>query len=243
MMFSVAVLFILMARITFGSTQTALYRLFKEEQKGYYLYKLLGIVPDGFIDRYSRTVIEQYSGYKLISLVDTESIIRDNYFLIESEVSHSRLLKAYPLDLLPSNKKRIEPTWKTHVSYLVDTDVFNDYIKAHNFNSKKEIMKKYCFLFSHPQIVNSYKIINDAGDIKLLLKQHPLDRVEYFNRLGFELINAEEFNLLHMENTVYCWIYNKGLVKFKFSFDKNMNVECVESEIMGLFGNEVSTCC
>jgi hypothetical protein len=72
----------------------------------------------------------------------------------------------------------------------------------------------------------------------MLLVEKSAKNAKMLSGLGYDIIDVSNLNLSSNDEYVYCWIYNKGLVRFKFIFEGDDLIN-VESKIIGFLGNEI----
>jgi hypothetical protein len=234
--FSITVLII---RTFFSSIGSPSYKIFRAETDGYYFHRLLGVVPKNYQDRYIETIIDSNDNYELLNLIDQKGATHPNFILLKKNKNEIKFLKAYPVCLVGVSDETVKAAgWEKHVSLLINLEVFNDYIQLKHLTSKNEIIDKYCYFLSYPTEKNFCKILLDSADLNQLLNEHALINKEYIVNSGYKLIEPQSIDFSHAnEAVVYCWIYNKGVVKFIFNFNKSA-LESVGSEIIGFLGNE-----
>jgi hypothetical protein len=225
-------------RMFFSSTNSVSYKIFKAEAEGYYFYKLLGIIPSSYQDRYSKIVLDSFDDKKLIRLVDDVSSSHSNFILL-TRGAESKFLKAYPFELVGVNKKTVDRSgWNKHVSLLINTEVFNEYVHSKQMKSNEEVIKAYCSFLSNPIDESTYKILRSVSDIDSLVENRPLSNLEFVKATGHNLIDAKSIDFNQPDGAVFCWLYNTGVVRFIFAFNDDGTIKSVDSEIIGLFGNE-----
>lgn len=228
-------------RMFFSSTNSLSYKIFKAEADGYYFHKLLGIIPSSYQDRYSKTVLDSFDNKKLISLVDDMESSHQNFIVLTSGAD-SKFLKAYPFELVGVKKEAVERNgWNKHVSLLINIEVFNEYVRSKKLKSKEESIKVYCSFLSNPIDESMHKILLDAPDIDSLISDRPLNNLEFIKATGHNLIDAKSIDFNQPDGTVFCWLYDTGVVKFEFTFNDDNTIKSVDSDIIGLLGNEAPT--
>ncbi|MFM8913216.1 MAG: hypothetical protein ACKOE6_09920 [Flammeovirgaceae bacterium] len=225
-------------RMFFSSANSMSYKIFSAGAEGYYFHKLLGILPSSYQDRYSKTVLDSFDNMKLISLVDDMESSHQNYIVLTSG-AESKFLKAYPFELVGVKKETIERSgWNKHVSLLINIEVFNEYVLSKKLKTKEESIKMYCSFLSNPSDESVYKILFDATDIDSLIAHWPLSNLEFIKATGHTLIDAKSIDFNQPDGTVFCWFYDTGVVKFVFTFNNDNTIQSVDSDIIGLLGNE-----
>jgi len=230
---------IFIIRKFFGSKDSITYRIFKEESNGYFFHKLLGILPSDYQDRYSRKVLESFDNIKLVYYEDGLDPLNHS-FIVVSTGNESKFLKAYPFDLVGVNKEEvIQKGWNKHVSLLVNLEVFNEYVRLRKIKSKKEIIKKYCSFISNPIDDSSHYILSSVSDIDSLVKRWPIINEDFLKASGYKLLDRKVIEIKQSDQTIFCWFYYKGVVKFIFSFNDDNTIKSVDSNIIGLIGNEM----
>lgn len=224
-------------RVFFGSKNSLSYRLFDAKAQGYYFHKFLRILPSSYQDRYSKIVLDSFDNVELISLVDDMESSHQN-FIVLTRGDESKFLKAYPFELVGVKKETVERSgWNKHVSLLINIEVFNEYVRSKKLESKDEIIKTYCSFLSYPNDQSIHKILHNASDVDSLIVQWPLNNLEFIKEMG-NLIDAKSIDFDQPNGTLFCWFYNTGVVKFVFSFNNDNTIKSVNSDIVGLLGNE-----
>jgi len=231
---------VFVVRLFFSSINSLSYKIFNAEARGYYLHKMLGIVPKSYQDRYIENTLETFGDKELLNLVDQKGATHSNFILLRNKKSDVKFLKGYPFKLVGVSNKSIENSgWEKHVSLLIDLEVFNDYIQCRNLSSREDTIDKYCYFLSNPTDNSSYKILRDSISLGSLISEKPLLNRDFIRGSGYTLIEAQNIDFDQVSETlIYCWIYNKGVVKFKFTFNADNTLKSVDSEIIGLLGNE-----
>lgn len=225
-------------RMLFGSSNSLSYKIFKAEAKGYYFHKLLGIVPSSYQDRYSKTVLDSFDNTKVINLVDDMGSSHQN-FIVLSRGADSKFLKAYPFELVGNKEKAGKETeWNKHVSLQISTPVFNDYVDFKQLKSKRETIEAYCYFLSDPSDESMHKILSSVSDLDSLIASQPLHNLDFLKATGQNLIDVKEIDFDQPDGTVFCWFKEVGVVKFTFLFNDDNTVQSVDSEIIGVLGNE-----
>lgn len=227
-------------RMFFSSTNSLSYKIFKADAEGYYFHKLLGIIPSSYQDRYSKTVLDSFDNKKLISLVDDMESSHQNFIVLTSGTD-SKFLKAYPFELVGVKRETVERSgWNKHVSLLINIDVFNEYVRFRQLKSKEESIKTYCSFLSNPTDESTYKILRNGTDIDSLIENRPLNNLEFAKATG-NVIDPKSIDFEQPDGTALCWFYNTGVVKLTFMFNDDNTLRSVDSEIIGLLGNEAPT--
>lgn len=237
---TVLVITLLAVRVFFNSINSLTYRIFKAESKGYYFHKLLGIVPSPYQDRYSRVVLESFDNVKVINIVDEIGSSHQN-FIVLTVGAESKFLRAYPFELVGVKEKTIESSgWNKHISMLINIEVFNEYVRSKELKSRQDIIGAYCSFLSNPTNPTMHKILRSTSDIDSLIAHWPLNNLEFVKATA-KLVDATSLDFDQPEGTVFCWFYNAGVVKLAFTFNEDNTVKSVDSDIIGLLGNEFPT--
>ncbi len=233
---------VLLIRFFFSSIDTLSYKIFYAKTDGYYIHKLFGVVPRSYQNRYIETILDSYDDKDLLNLVDQRSTMYSNFILLRTNKnSEIYFLKAYPFSLVGVKDEMIKSSgWIKHVSLLIDLKVFNDYVSGKHLSSKEETIKKYCDFISDPIDSSSHKILKNRASLDSLINEKPLLNIDLVKSTGGKLINLQDIDFDQSSETlIYCWIYNKGVVKFIFTVNNDNTLKSVDSEIIGFLGNEV----
>jgi hypothetical protein len=229
---------VVVIRISFSSINSLSYKIFNAETEGYYFHKLLGIVPSAYQDRYTKTVLDSFDDKKVINLIDDMVSSHPN-FIVLANGGDSSFLKAYPFELVGVKREIVEQSgWNKHVSLLINIEVFNDYVHFKRLKSKQEIIEMYCYFLSSPIDKSSYKIFHNVSDIDSLIVNRPLANLKFLKDTGQNLIDAKSIDFDQLDGTIFCWLYDTGVVKFVFRFNDDNTIKSVDSDIIGLLGNE-----
>ncbi|MBN8650337.1 MAG: hypothetical protein J0L67_02855 [Cytophagales bacterium] len=225
-------------RMFFSSANSLSYKIFKADAEGYYFHKLLRIIPSSYQDRYSKTILDSFDNMQLINLEDDMGSSHKN-FIVLINGTDSKFLKAYPFELVGVKMETVERYgWNKHVSLLINIDVLNEYLRSKQLKSKEESIKMYCSFLSNPIDQSTYKILHNASDIDSLIAHWPLSNLEFIKDTDYNLIDARSIDFDQPSGTVFCWFYETGVVKFVFSFNDDNTIKSVDSDIVGLLGNE-----
>ena len=230
----------LLSSLFLSKSNSALYKIFELETDGYYLNKLLGLVPKDVKDRYSEQLLASSDGSELICISDRSSSINKNFIVLRNE-SKEYFIKAYPFKLLKKDSER-EIDLNNYISHLIDLDVFNMYIQAYGITNEKDIIRKYCYFLSILEESDSYRIVNNRTDIDFILTQHPLDNTDALTSSRHDIIDLNSIGFEESQEEVYCWFVNHGFIKFKFAFEAGKLIKA-EGIIVGYLGNEFPSCC
>jgi hypothetical protein len=210
------------------------YEIFKESEEKYYFHKIIGITPKLYSkDKFKEIIIERKEGVKLIKLLDLNSPNQYSFFILEYNRKNF-FLKAIPYSLLRSNKGKMDNiNYENFVSYEIDIQVFNEYVKLFEFNKKDTILNKY-FYFIDGGI--SFKRVKDKQDLIDIYNQHNV--LHYDIVVGSKYVDISEIEIEQGEEIHYCWFSHIGLVKFKINFEDNSNViKSIDSKLIGTIGN------
>jgi hypothetical protein len=184
------------------------------------------------------TVLDSFDDKMLISLVDLMGSSHSTFIVFKSG-AESKFLKAYPFELVGVERETVERSgWNKHVSFLINIEVFNEYVRSKKLKSKEEIVKTYCSFLSKPIDQSTYKILHNASDIDSLIADRPLSILEFIKSTRDNLIDAKSIDFDQPSGTVFCWFYNIGVVKFVFTFNDDNTIKSVDSDIVGFLGNE-----
>lgn len=243
MIFLLLVLTAIFSGLMFNSKHPIIYDIYLAKKKGSLLQKILREVPNNYLERVELEKLEIGKGVEVINVVDRNSSVYSNFIVLRNRNDNGHtFLKAYPVSLV-GNKPFKEEDFMNHVSRLISLDAFNLYIQLKGIKKSSEIINKYVYFLSIPNDKYSYKKITHKQDIKNLLIKRPPEFMGILESTGFPLLDIEDLHLEQEEGIHYYWIYNKGLVKFRFVFNENCTVKNVESEILGFLGNEPPVCC
>jgi hypothetical protein len=223
-------------RTFYSSSNTISYKIFTSNSDGFYLHKLLGIVPVSYQGRYSETVIDSFDNKEIVNVIDKIGSSHQNYIVLIENKSEVMFLKAYPFRLVGVRDKTVESKgWKKHVSLLIDLRVFNYYLLSKKITSKQEIINTYCFFISKSLDRTTHKILNSRADVDSLILEWPLIYKDNIFDTEHKLISASDIPFDGKGGVVYCWMVDKGIVKMFFEFNED---NTVDSEIIGMLGNE-----
>lgn len=226
-------------RVFLGSTNSISFKIFKAKARGYYVHKVLGIIPSSYQDRFSKMILDSYDDKQVINLVDEMSSSYPNFIVFISG-SESKFLKAYPFELVGVKKEEVERGgWTKHVSLLINLDVFNEYVRSKQLKSKDEAIRAYCSFLSNPIDQSTHKILRNASDIDSLITDWPTNNLDFVRARGYNVIDSKSIDFDQPDGTVFCWLYDKGVIRLGFTFNADNAIKSVESEIIGLLGNEV----
>lgn len=226
-------------RLIHGNTDLALYKIFEAKTKGYPIHKLLLIIPSEIEDRYPVEVLKSSGNSQLIRIHDSSSPISNNFFVLKKN-STEQFIKAYPWSIF--NKKLQENIeHENHISYLINLDGFNQYLKDFEIRGKKNaVLTYFSFIADHDS--TSFRMVSSTNDLRSILLRYKIGNPEIPTIQEYELIKPESFKFRNLEGLYYCWFINKGLVQFHFEFE-NDRLTQVKSTILGYLGNEYPTCC
>jgi hypothetical protein len=225
-------------RLLFSSVDSTEFKVFKSYSRGYFLQKLLGIIPKNYVDSFKITVTEEYDNTQVLYIVDKKSSAHP-YFVALKTDGELDFLKGYPFMFQEKIQNLEEQDYRTHVSRAINIKVFNSYLEGHQLN-KQQAIEKYCFFLSREESLNSFLILKNVKETEKVVKNHN-DTKAYLKAFPntYNLITPNEIDFNEVtENSVYCWFINKGVVKFTFAFDDAIKVKSVESEIVGFLGTE-----
>ena len=231
----------LVYRVYFSSINSYQFMLYASETNGYSMNRLLGILPKSYKERFKEKTLESLNGKVLINVIDSKGATMPNYIIVKQKKSESfQFLKAYPLNLTEArNISNRDLIWKEHVSFLINLDAFNEYINEKNFKSKSQIVNKYFYFLSDPNDSQSYAILSDSIKLQQLIVKKPLANMNFIETVGGNIIESQSISFENLdESNILCWLYNYGIVRFRFVFDEKMTILSVESEIVGYLGNE-----
>lgn len=230
----------------FGIENEAIFAIFKSTVDGHLVKKSLHQVPDKYLKNYKVEVLEESDDFEVLTITDHNNIIKPNFVVLHMLDEDKYLfIKSYPYPFkLNYNEQAVkEVSFEEHVSYLISLEAFNLYLKMKGLKDEKAIVDKYVFFLSRPNESFSYHLIKTKKDIQDIVQRRPPKLRATLEALDYHLLDINALNLQQEEGLYYYWVYNKGLIKFKFSFDEDGAVENVESEILGFLGNEPPVCC
>lgn len=224
-------------RLIFSSVNSTEYKLFEAYSRGYFFYKLLGVIPETYENSFEIKVTEKYNDTQVLYVVDRSGSSHP-YFVLLKKDSQIEILKGY--SYMFKKPQKAEFSYKRHVSESINLEVFNSYTKAQNL-SKQDALEKFCLFLSRQESSDTFFIITNEKDIDELLQEHD-SKIGYLKTFPetYNLITAEDINFDEIDyNTAYCWFINKGVVRLEFVFGENNAVNEVDSEIIGFLGIEV----
>ncbi len=230
----------LLIRYFVGEHRSALFKVFEVKNDGFYFHKFLGLIPKEIKQKYSTKVLDSLNGSEVVSLSDQTSSTNMNFIVLRSN-SKGNFIKGYPWVLFEKGATN-EVDWENYVSYLINLDIYNQYLEEYSVTSKNEIQRKYCYFLSIPNDPYSYRIIEKPADIDSIIVHSPLQNKEALISSGHEIVDLNSIIFEDSGGIVYCWFVNHGLVKFLFTFEKEKLVK-VESINLGYLGNEFPVCC
>lgn len=196
----------------------------------------LGIVPKSYIENLNFDTLLIFSkNQSLINVVDKNSSYPYNYILLTKE-GESKFLKAYPLSIL--KVERIEElSVKNFHSYMIDLEVFNEYLTLAECKSRANVIESYCKLLSLiEKNEKNYCMVNSRDQLDSLVEKMPL-----LNNNALKGYNIVDYKTLIFDNNksneIYCWFINYGLLRIEFYFvgDKLNKVKTLH---LGYLGNE-----
>lgn len=207
--------------------------LFKNQEENTFK-AFFNVVPENYMNRFKIIELDKVDDYSLKYIEDELSSGTAHYIILEDEGSQNvYFLQAYhPLG------QESELDWQTHVAELVDLKVFNRYLAAKGINQVEQVYEMFFKMLARPYDSTSFKVVHNMDDVNKLLVERSPTSLEMLSGLGYNIIDVSNLDIPPNEDYVYCWIYNKGLVRFKFIFDGKYLVN-VESEIIGFLGNEI----
>lgn len=196
----------------------------------------LGIVPKSYIANLNfDTLLIISKNQSLINVVDKNFSYPNNYILL-SKGGETKFLKAYPLSIL--NVEGIEElSAKNFHSYMIDLEVFNEYLTLVEFKSRANVIESYCkFLSIIEKNEKNYCIVNSHDQLDSLVKKMPLinnNALKRYNIINYRTLIFDN----NKPNEIYCWFINYGLLKIEFYFvgDKLSKVKTLH---LGYLGNE-----
>ena len=229
LIFFLIALVLVVARFTFLSPTSVLYKIY-QAKNGINLNTIIGITPKKFTNSFSEKTIELNEKYVLQELQNLKSPIPEVYYIL-----NQRIIKGYPISLVKKGGE-VPKKHQNIDAYLINLEVFNEYITVANINSKEEIVTKFFNFLSDGQ---SFQRLSNLKDIEMLLSKFSTSQINASQFFGKQ-VNLEELDF--SKTKYYVWFHGKGVIHFDFSF-KNQKIEAVKSVNVGLLGIEEIYCC
>jgi hypothetical protein len=220
------------------------YKIYFSHRERPALNYLFGKLPSNYNQHFKEETIKESKSYALVNVVDLKIPFYSNdIFLKKKSTGQEEILKGYPLSIFKSNNEGDFETGSVYTNQI-DIEVFNQYINNLNNVSREEVIEIFCFLLSVPGDSSSYMILKERAEVDSLNEVSTSNQKEYFESRGYKIIGRSDIRLDFSSDTVYCWFFDKGLVKLKFIFEKGTNnLIDVKPERLGIFGHERLSCC
>ncbi len=211
------------------STKFAVYQI----ESNNILYSLIRLIPATVSIRMEEKEIQKKGSYTLIKLNDKKYNPSNQYYFLKNGNKLSPLKIVFP----PVNDKNI--TIENYHSYLINKDVFNEYITVFYPNiDNQSIINKYCLFLSTIMDTTSYRVISNIEDIRLIIDENPkkINHPYPEHKLiqNFQTI----FDKNKSNNRTIVWFYDKGVIKLEYII-KNNKIESINTNFIGYIGNEV----
>lgn len=222
-------------RFYFISTNNAQFKIFYNLYEEKWVYKILGLVPENVKKHFVTKKIDSFNGKDLLSLSDTFLLQNFDYILIRNNQS-TCILKGFPISLV--NETEVDSLdFGSMLPYMINLERFNSYIQEKGIKNEQEVIRRYCYFLSDLDDPQSYRIVEEEEDVKNLINDIPTRNFQTLKQLGYELIEPERLPL--ESKHTFCWFYNKGLIRFIFTFNSDGILKKVESKSIGYLGNEI----
>lgn len=216
-----------------------LLKIFNESNYGNIFNKFFNIIPNKYFRNYEIICIEKFKEYELLKITDKNQSVNNIYIvLVRSNNEKYYFVKA---DFNLKNKNLNSNNFH---SKLIDKAAFNKLVNIKNLSSEKDIVDYYIKLSSLDWEEGSYKKLSYLSDLRILIEQKPLKNKRLLNELGYKIIDKTKIELSKSNNSElhYYWIYNMGIVEYRFKIEDSQIIN-VSSKGIGYLGNEIPTCC
>tara|TARA_R110000782_G_scaffold1246_1_gene4919 strand:- start:50864 stop:51607 length:744 start_codon:yes stop_codon:yes gene_type:complete len=196
------------------------------------LCSLIRLIPASESIRMEEKEIQKKGSYTLIKLNDKKYNPSNQYYFLKN----GNKLNSLKIEFPPVNDKNI--TIENYHSYLINKEVFNEYLTVFYPNIDNEsIIDKYCLFLSTIMDTNSYRVIDDIEDIRLIIDESPKKTNHPYPEHKLIQNFQNIFDKSKSNERTFVWFYDKGIIELEYIIKDN-KIESIKTNFIGYIGNE-----